>query len=246
VTTFNSTTARIQAARRSAERRRVVGYVRVSTDEQSTEGVSLAAQQERLRAYGIATGRAVDEVIVDAGKSAKNLVRPGMQRIAAGLRSREIGTVIVLKLDRLTRSVRDLAELLDAFAAADAALVSVSESLDTSTASGRLMLNLLASVSQWEREAIGERTAFALAHKRNARQAYGTTPYGFGRNGDRLVCKASEQRVLRKMRDLRERGLSFNRIAAALNSDGHATRCGGEWYAASVHSVLTSRMAAAS
>lgn len=124
-----------------------VGYVRVSTEEQAVGGVSLAAQEERVRAFAVATGRTLDSVIVDAGESAKSLRRPGMVSVLDGIRSCRIDTVIILKLDRLTRSVRDLADLLDLFECKKVALVSVSESLDTSTAGGRLMLNLLASVS---------------------------------------------------------------------------------------------------
>ena len=95
-------------AAKGIEARKVVAYVRVSTDEQAGEGVSLPAQEERLRAYGVATGHAVAEVIVDAGVSAKSLARPGMQQILNGLRSRKVGVVIVVNLDRLTRSVATL------------------------------------------------------------------------------------------------------------------------------------------
>src|SRR5437879_2141274 len=144
--------------------RKTIGYCRVSTDEQARDGVSLDAQEARLRSYALATARELSDVIVDSGESAKSLQRPGMQQILAGIRSGEIGAVVSLKLDRLTRSVRDLADLLDLVAKKDVALVLVAESIDTSTAIGRMVANLMATVSQWEREAIGERTAFALEH----------------------------------------------------------------------------------
>lgn len=228
----------------SQHKRKVVAYVRVSTEEQAGAGVSLAAQEERLRAYGLATRHYIDDVIVDAGMSAKNLARPGMLRILEGLRSREIGAVIVLKLDRLTRSVRDLADLLDAFAASDAALISVSEALDTSTAAGRLMLNLLASVSQWEREAIGERTAFALAHKRRNRQVYGAVPFGYRRDGDTLVPVPAQQAAFTRMRMMHAQGASLRQIAAMLHASGvQPPRGGSRWYASSVRDVLRSKIA---
>src|SRR5690349_17429513 len=109
---------------------KTVGYVRVSTEDQAREGVSLDAQAERIRAYAVATDRVLDEIIVDAGESAKSLRRPGIQRIISGVRSGEIGAVVALKLDRLTRSVKNLLELIETFAKADADLVSVSDSLD--------------------------------------------------------------------------------------------------------------------
>ncbi len=226
----------------ATKERRTVGYVRVSTEEQALTGVSLAAQEARLRAYGLATGRKLHEVVLDEAQSAKSLSRPGLKRILAGVRSGEIGAVIVLKLDRLTRSVRDLADLLEIFDKANAALVSVSESLDTATAGGRLMLNLLASVSQWEREAIAERTAFALAHKRRQGEVYGSTPFGFRRDGDRLVSEPSEQRALKRAQRMHAAGASLRQIARELQRVGATPRRGREWHASSVRALLRSKI----
>jgi DNA invertase Pin-like site-specific DNA recombinase len=221
-----------------------LGYVRVSTDDQARDGVSLAAQEERLRAFATATARELSEIVVDDGQSAKTLQRPGIQRILNGLKDKSVGTIIVLKLDRLTRSVRDLADLLDLFTTNDAALVSVSESLDTSSAGGRLMLNLLASVSQWEREAISERTAFALAHKRRLRQAYGHAPFGYRRIGDTLHAVDEEIQALKHIRTMQESGHSLRQIGAWLTEHGFMPRQNGKtWHAASVSHVLRSRMA---
>lgn len=136
--------------------RTVVGYCRVSTEDQATNGVSLAAQRARIEAFALAMGHELDEIVVDEGQSAKTLLRTGLAEILSGVRSGAIGTLIVLKLDRLTRSTRDLAELLDLFARADASLISASESLDTKTAAGRMVVNMLGVVAQWEREAIGD------------------------------------------------------------------------------------------
>ena len=103
-------------------------------------------------------------VIQEGGESAKTLDRPGMQRVLAMVERRQVQAVIVAKLDRLTRSVRDLCELLELLERRGVALISVAESLDTGSAAGRLVINIMAAVSQWEREAIGERTRDALRH----------------------------------------------------------------------------------
>jgi site-specific DNA recombinase len=229
---------------RHSRQRITVGYCRVSTDEQSREGVSLEAQQARIRAYALATGRELSDVIVDAGESAKTLQRPGMQRILAGVRSGEIGAVVALKLDRLTRSVRDLADLLDLFAKKDVALVLVSESIDTATAIGRMIANLMASVSQWEREAIGERTAFALEHLRHDRRPYGKTPFGYRRDGDRLIMDPVQQSALAEARRMADAGAKLREIGAMLTAQGIMPPHGGQkWYASSVRSILRSKMA---
>lgn len=102
------------------------------------------------------------ETIVDGGESAKSLNRPGMQKLLDMINRGMIDTVIIYKLDRLTRSVKDLGELLELFERKNVSLVSVEESLVTSSAAGRLVINIMISVSQWEREVIGERTSFCF------------------------------------------------------------------------------------
>jgi site-specific DNA recombinase len=222
--------------------RHVVGYVRVSTDDQAENGVSLAAQEGRIRAYGVAQAREIDEMVVDAGESAKTLQRPGIARILAGIRGGEIAAVVVLKLDRLTRSTRDLADLLELASRYDVALVSLSESLDTSTAAGRMVVQMLGVVAQWEREAIAERTSTALAHKRAKGQVYGPIPFGYRREGDLLVPELVEQGALSEMRRLDSAGASYREIARMLDARGVIPRkCGARWYASSVQSVLRSK-----
>lgn len=147
---------------KSLSEKSVYCYIRCSTDEHAKEGVTLQSQEKRVRAFCVASGRAEPQVVVDEGQCAKTLNRPGFQCVLSAIKRGEVGTLGVLKLDRLTRSVGDLANLLAVFEKHDCALVAVQESLDTSTAWGRLMLNRLASVSQWERETIAERTAAAF------------------------------------------------------------------------------------
>jgi len=124
------------------------------------------------------------DLIVDGGESAKSLQRPGMEQLLALVDSKKVQAVIVAKLDRLTRSVKDLCELLERFERRGVALVSVAESLDTSSAAGRLVLNIMTAVSQWEREAIGERTRDAMRHKLSQGERAGNIAYGYRLAGD--------------------------------------------------------------
>jgi DNA invertase Pin-like site-specific DNA recombinase len=145
---------------------KAIGYVRVSTLGQAEKGISLAAQQSRIRAMATLQEADLTKVIVDAGESGKNLDRPGMQRLLAMVERREVDAVIIAKLDRLTRSVKDLANLLELFERRGIHLLSVAESLDTGSAAGRLVMNIMASLAQWEREVISERTKEVLGHKK--------------------------------------------------------------------------------
>jgi site-specific DNA recombinase len=223
--------------------RRTIGYVRVSTDDQAENGVSLASQEERLRAWAIATDRSLDEIVVDAGVSAKTLDRPGLQRILTGVREGSVGAIVTVKLDRLTRSVRDLADLVELTARCDVALVSVSEALDTASAAGRMVTNMLGVVAQWERETISERTVDALGVKRRKRAVYGRTPFGFRREGSTLVEDPREQAALREMHRMDREGESYRAIGAWLTAEGILPHSGAAWHASSVRAVLRSRIA---
>lgn len=225
-----------------ATERRTVAYVRVSTQDQATEGVSLDAQEARIAAYCVAMGWPVSEVIRDAGESAKSLQRPGIANVLGDVRAGRIDRVVILKLDRLTRSTRDLADLLELFSKSETALVSVSENLDTSSACGRLVVNMLGVVAQWEREAIAERTASALAHKRQRRTAYGATPFGFVRVGDALVPEPREQAALKDAVRMDRDGASYREIGAMLTATGVTPHRGKAWHASTVRAVLRSKM----
>jgi site-specific DNA recombinase len=222
---------------------KVVGYVRVSTDEQVSNGVSLDAQEEKIRAYCKAKDWDLVEIIRDEGISGKNLKRPGLQSILERVHKRNgkrgFDGLVVVKLDRLTRCVSDLGCLNKLFEANRMAFVSIQESVDTSTASGKLFHNIIACLSEWERGVISERTRDALRHKRSNGQRAGELPYGYALENDGKTLKPipEEQETLKGIRTMRER-LSYAGIADRLNAEGIATKKGSRWYAESVRSVL--------
>jgi site-specific DNA recombinase len=209
----------------SGDSMKAVGYIRVSTTEQALEGVSLEAQHTKVQAYAVVKDWHVSEIIRDEGVSAKRLKRPGLARLLALVEARQIDVVIVYKLDRLTRSVRDLNNLVELFEKKGVALVSLQESLDATTATGRLMMNLLASVSQWEREVIGERTRDAMQHLKAQGQVYSRPVF-------------ADTAMLARMQRERAAGRSYHQIAGALNADGIPTTRGGQWRACTVRQIL--------
>ena len=213
-----------------------IGYVRVSTDRQAEKGISLEAQEAKIRAMATVQGADLTEVIIDGGESAKNLNRPGLQKLMTLVNGGKVQAVIIAKLDRLTRSVKDLCALLELFEKRKVALISVAESLDTGSAAGRLVITIMGAVSQWEREAIGERTRDALRHKRSQGQRVGNIEFGFRLAGDgrHLEPDPAEQAALAEIRVLRAEGQSLRQIAILLNSQGHRTRRGTDWRLESV------------
>jgi DNA invertase Pin-like site-specific DNA recombinase len=227
---------------------KVIGYTRVSTDEQAATGVSLAAQAEKLSAYAALYGLQIVEMIEDAGQSAKSLKRPGLQRALQLLKAGHADGLLIAKLDRLSRSVKDWNALIDRYFGERGGreLFSVADSIDTRSAAGRLVLNVLMSVGQWEREAIGERTRDALRHKRsNGQRISGRIPFGFrlADDGVLLVEDPTEQAILREIDGLRAAGLSLRKIAAALNREGVPTKEGGEWQHTTIRGILARKVA---
>jgi DNA invertase Pin-like site-specific DNA recombinase len=214
-------------------RTRAVAYLRVSTEKQADRGVSLDAQRAKVEAYAQLYELELVDVVVDAGVSAKTLDRPGLQKALEMLRAGQAEALLVVKLDRLTRSVVHLGQLVeDYFADGKWALLSVGEQIDTRSAAGRLVLNVLASVSQWEREAIGERTSAAMQHKASVGEyTGGDIPYGYSlaSDGDHLVEKPEEQKVLSTARTLRGAGLSLRSVARELNAQGFRSRTGRQF-----------------
>jgi DNA invertase Pin-like site-specific DNA recombinase len=216
---------------------KTVAYLRVSTDKQADRGVSLDAQRAKVEAYASLYDLDLVEIIVDAGASAKTLDRTGLNRALAMIKAGKADALLVVKLDRLTRSVRDLGDLVSGpFAPGRAALLSVSEQIDTRSAAGRLVLNVLASVSQWEREAIGERTSAAMQHMASEGEfTGGEAPFGYGVGADgKLVPDEGEQAVIVEARSLRDAGLSLRRVAADLDANGHRSRTGRPFAASQV------------
>ena len=219
---------------------KAIGYVRVSTDKQAERGVSLEAQAEKIRAMAVVHNAELVDIIVDGGESAKSLQRPGMERLLALVDGKKVQAVIIAKLDRLTRSVKDLCELLERFERRGVALISVAESLDTSSAAGRLVLNIMTAVSQWEREAIGERTRDAMSHKRTNGERVGNIQFGYRLCTDakHVEPDPAEQAVLNEIHRLRQTGHTLRGIASELNHHAFRTRRGSAWRLEHVARIL--------
>ena len=186
-------------------------------------------------------------MIVDPGESAKTLKRPGLRRALDRLQNGEADGLVIVKLDRLTRNVGDWQRLIDDYFGEKAGkqLFSVSDSIDTRTAAGRLVLNVLLSVAQWEREATAERTKDALQHKIRRGERCGKVRYGYDLSDDgrTLVLNQHEQDAIDLMISLRNDGLTYRAIAGGLTKRGIKTKEGCDWNHNSVYSILK-RMAA--
>lgn len=223
--------------------KKAIGYIRVSTEKQAEEGVSLEAQKEKIRAWCDMHDYELVCIEEDAGVSGKSMKKREGLRLA--LAKVEKGTALVAySFSRLARSTRDLLDIADHLQKRDADLVSISERIDTSGATGRLVFTILAALAQFERELIGERTKSSLDHKRRVGEAYSPTPYGFDRidaEGEkaRLIPNSEELAILDTMRQMKMAGISLRGIASDLNKKGIQPKRGVQWYASSVKKMLS-------
>ena len=226
--------------------RKVAGYVRVSSEEQSREGISLDAQRARIEAYCTMRGLALAEMVDDPGVSAAKPLRarPGGQRLLELLRRRRVAGIVAFKLDRLFRNCADCLANVEAW---DRAGVGVhlldlrGTAIDTSTAAGKFFLTVMAGAAELERNQISERTSSVLQHKAS-RGEYtgGAPPFGFRLAGDgvRLEEHAEEQRVIARARELRGGGASLRHIAATLAEEGLSSRAGKQLAVVQVQRLL--------
>lgn len=216
--------------------RTVIGYVRVSSEEQAASGLSLDAQRQRIRHYCAAHGWELADIVTDAGWSARTLERPGMELVRRVMREKLADAVVAVKLDRLTRSVRDLHELLSLSDATGVGLVSVTEQMDTGSAAGRLMLTMLGAMAEWEREVIAERTVAALAVKRaRGERVSRFAPIGH-EDGERGADERAALELVRGI--LAAGGASLRSIAAQLAARGHRNRAGRPYHASAVQRMV--------
>jgi site-specific DNA recombinase len=227
----------------------VIGYVRVSSEEQAAEGVSLEAQESRIRAWGELNGAVSVRIFTDAGISGKRSDnRPALVNALSAVGRG--GVLVVYSLSRLARSTRDTLDIAEHLERRGADLVSLSEKIDTTSASGKMVFRLLAVLAEFERDLISERTKSSLAHKRKRSERCGQIPYGYdlveGTDGattrsgraSRLVRNETEQSVILKMLKWRARGWSARRIAEELTRRGVPSKRGGDWFHTAVGKVL--------
>lgn len=209
--------------------RRAYLYTRVSTLDQAREGVSLDAQKARAEAWATLHGYEIAAVYSDPGISGKRADnRPGLQKALTAVCEAK-GALVVYSLSRLARSVPDAYAIAGRLQKYGADLVSLSESIDTTSAMGRAFFGFMAVLSQLERELIAERVRMALGHLKSEGKVYGQVPFGKRSDAGELVDDDAERSIRVLMRELRKDGLSWPAIAEALNGGGHRTKKGRAW-----------------
>jgi DNA invertase Pin-like site-specific DNA recombinase len=220
--------------RKTAEPGTVVGYIRVSTEEQANSGLGLETQRAKLVTECDRQGWTLVDVLADEGISAKRMDnRPALQRALARVENGDAAILMVAKLDRLSRSVHDFTGVVARADRNGWSLVVLDLGVDTSTPTGDMMANVMASFAQFERKLIGQRTADALQVKKAQGARLGRPDRAAPETVARIVA-------------MRRGGATLSAIATALTAEGVPTSQGGaRWYPSTIAAVLRRADAAA-
>ncbi len=220
---------------------KAIGYLRVSTQGQVDDGVSLEAQRAKINAWCEVNDYELVSVFIDKGVSGKSItnregLRSALDTVGKG------DALVVYSMSRLTRSTKDMLIMAEGLEKRGVDLVSICEKIDTTSASGRMIFRMLAVLGEFERDLVSERTRSALQYKKAQGERVGNIAYGYKLSVDNktLVKNKDEQRTLTLIVELRETGDSLRAIADRLNDTGMTTRKGTAWKHQYVASLLKS------
>jgi site-specific DNA recombinase len=230
-----------------------VGYVRVSTAEQAKKGISLKNQKMRIRRYAEDNELTIIEICEDSGISGSKIEnRPGMRQLIDLINDKKVEAVVSYKLDRLFRNASDAITTLNWLKEKKVAFHSITEKIDTTTPFGKFFVGITALYAEMERDVLSERIRDNLKMKKlRGEKTGGNVPYGYDSYIKEYVKRDSknvplyaltenkqEQRRIRKMKKLRNRGMSFGAISDELNRLRYKTKTGKKWAAMTVKRII--------
>ncbi len=196
-------------------------YIRVSTEDQAREGFSLGEQKEKLLQLCAFKGYEVFKIYEDAGISAKDMEhRPAFQEMLSDMKKGKINYIVAYKLDRVTRSVRDLEELISVLEQYNCFLVCDRDDVNTSTANGRFFVRMLTVLSQLEIEIVSERTKFGLNGAIKSGHLPGVLPLGYKKDGNKkTIIDETTKPVIERIFKMYLEGKSFQQISNIFNDE---------------------------
>lgn len=217
--------------------KKAIGYVRVSTDKQADEGISIDAQVAKIKAWASLNDYDLLHIYSDEGISGASLnKREGMLKALSSVK--EGMAFICYSLSRISRDTIDTIQISRQLEKAGADLVSLSEKIDTTGASGKMIFNLLAVLSQFERDQTAERTKFAMQFKKSRNQAYSPIPYGYDRQGNELIINVSEALTIVRIKEMYKSGIGYSEIARILNEEQIPTKLNKQWQRNTVYYII--------
>jgi site-specific DNA recombinase len=189
-------------------------YIRVSTEEQAKQGVSLAAQEEALKNYASALGYEVFRIYRDEGKSGKDIKgRPEMRQMLADAEARKFQAIFIYKLDRFSRSLRDLIETIEKLKEWNVDFISLQDKIETTSASGKLMFHIISAFAEFERNVTGDRTKFSMDKRARDGNVVTRAPFGYKLENKKLVQAEDSYLVQEIFQDFLNQTISLTKLA---------------------------------
>lgn len=217
--------------------------MRVSTEDQARDGFSIHAQREKLSSYANINDWEIADFYIDEGISAKNLKdRPDMLRLIDDVKGGKVNNVLVWKLDRCTRSVKDLISLIELFEECNCSFNSVTEKLDTSNAVGRMFIKIIGIFAEFERENLAERVSFGYEQKTregNYTNTNGVNGFDYIVGKGDLIVNEQEKEIVNRIYNMYLEGTSMLKIARTFNEEEIPSKRGGYWSQSTIKSILT-------
>lgn len=220
---------------------RFLGYIRVSTKRQ-VDGYSLKLQCSKIEEYCKLMDYELVDVYEDKGISGTSISnREGYINLIEHIQSSAIDGVVVFSLSRLGRKMSDVVQFMEELKFHNKRFFSIKEGLSNDDKIGGLIMNILSSINQFEVEQTQERIRDIKRAKKEKGLVYGRLPYGLNNVDGRLVVNVEEKKVIQRVRNLRSRGHSWNKIAQRLNADNIATKNNGSWNSGTLYTMLNSK-----
>jgi len=189
-------------------------YIRVSTEEQVKHGISLSAQEEALKNYAKALGYDVSRVYKDEGKSGKDIKgRPEMKALLADAEARKFQAIFIYKLDRFSRSLRDLIETIEKLKEWNVDFISLQDKIETTSASGKLMFHIISAFAEFERNVTGDRTKFSMDKQARDGNHVTRSPWGYKLENKKLIPGEHSYQVQEVFQDFLNQSISLTKLA---------------------------------
>ncbi|MBR9701479.1 recombinase family protein [Candidatus Pacearchaeota archaeon] len=189
-------------------------YIRVSTEEQARQGISLSAQEEALKNYASALGYDIFKIYKDEGKSGKDIKgRPEMRQLLEDAQSQKFQAIFIYKLDRFSRSLKDLIETIEKLKELGIDFVSLQDKIETTSASGKLMFHIISAFAEFERNVTGERTKFAMDKQARDGNHITRAPWGYKIENKKLVATEHSYQVQELFQEFLNKNISLTKLA---------------------------------
>jgi site-specific DNA recombinase len=220
--------------------KKLIGYVRVSSEISKIKGNSINNQINKVNDFCNLNDYELVDVLKDEGKSGMEFSkRDGYLELINRCKSENINGVVVYCLSRLGRRMKDIIDVMELFNKNDIEFYSVKENINNKDIMGKLMMNILMSFNEFEVDNIRERIIDVKRNNKENGLVYGKLMYGKNKDGKLLIDNIDEMKVVRYMKMLRSKGYSYFRISDRLNEKSIVSKSGGKWYGKSVSNVLS-------